>query len=110
MSGGRIPTELWVGAGIRRASMNGVAATVVRKGEVRSGTVVLKLFQSDRGCRVFTQTRDIDGNLTWFPAFDGNRVGEPEADAYIERQVSRDPDLWVIEVESREGWNPFDFF
>lgn len=110
MTAPRIPTELWIGAGIRRASSEGVPATVVRRGERQSGTVILKVNRLDRGCVVYTQTRDAEGRLTWFPALDGTAVGEGDADAYIVRSVARDPDIWVIEVEHREGWHPFDFF
>lgn len=108
MSEGRLPTELWVSAGLRRCSDAGVAATVVRKGELQSGTVLLKLNQRDQGCRLLNQTRDIDGRLVWFAALDGALVPEAEADEYIQRSLKRDPDIWVIEVEHPEGWHPFD--
>ncbi len=108
MSEGRLPTELWVSAGLRRCSNEGVPATVVRKGELQSGTVILKLNQHEQGCRVLNQTRDIDGRLVWFAALDGALVPEADADGYIERSVERDPDIWVVEVEHADGWHPFD--
>lgn len=56
---------------------------------------------------ILTQGRDLDGNLTWFPALDGALVEEAEADAYLERTASRDPDVWIVEIEHRDGWHPF---
>jgi len=108
MSDNRLPTDLWVSAGLRRASDKNVPIAVMRRGERQSGTVILKLNQLDRGCRILTQTRDLDGQLTWFGALDGAAVPDAEAEAYIARAVERDPDIWVIEIEHREGWHPFD--
>ncbi|MFP5517410.1 MAG: DUF1491 family protein, partial [Alphaproteobacteria bacterium] len=39
----RLPTHLWVSAHIRAADAQGVAMTVVRKGDPSRGTVILKL-------------------------------------------------------------------
>lgn len=103
-----LPTELWVSAGLHRCSLEAVPAVVIRKGEKNSGTVLLKLDRRERGYLILTQSRDLEGKLTWFPVQDGAALTGTEATAYAERAMSRDPDLWVIEIENREGWHPFD--
>jgi hypothetical protein len=108
MEDSRIPTELWVKAHLRRLSAQAVPAFVVRRGDPHGGMVILKVNRLDLGCRVLTQTRDLDGILSWMPALNGDLVPESEADAYIERQTARDPDLWVVEVETRDGKHGFE--
>ena len=104
----RLPTELWIKAHIRRCIAEGIPATIARRGEAMGGTVLLKVNQLDKGCRVLTQGRDLDGRLAWLPALSGALVEEPEADQYIARAVERDPDLWVVEIEERVGRHPFE--
>ena len=104
----RLPTDVWVMAHVRRCNADGVPAVVARKGEAKGGTLMIKLNQLENGCRVLSQMRDLDGNLGWLAAFEGAPVPEAEADDYIARAVARDPDLWVVEIESRDGWHPFD--
>lgn len=108
MDEGRLPTDIWVRAHLRRLSAAAVPAAVVKRGDPHGGMVVLKVNRFDLGCRVLTQTRDLDGVLCWFPAFDGRLVPEVEADDYISRQAARDPDLWVVEVETRDGEHGFE--
>ena len=108
MSGERLPTEVWVKAHIRRCLAEGVPVTVARRGEPHGGILLLKLNQLERGCRLLSQTRDLDGRIAWLPALKGALVAEDEADGYIARAVERDPDLWVVEIEHRDGWHPFE--
>ena len=108
MTDERLKAEFWIMAHVRRCNADGVPATVVRRGDSRGGTLVLKINQFDRGCRVLSQALDMDGTLGWLAAFSGGLVPETEADDYIVRATGRDPDLWVVEIESPDGWHPFE--
>lgn len=104
----RLSTDVWVRAHIRRLIASAIPATVARKGAPESGTVLLKVNLLGDGVKVLSQVRDIQGRLGWLAAFEGRAVSEPEADAYLDRQVSVDPDVWIIEIEDREGRHGFD--
>jgi hypothetical protein len=104
----RIPTHVWVMAQVRRCNDSGQPAYVLRRGERMGGLVLLKLALLDGTARVLVQQRDLEGRLGWMPAKGREPVPEAEADAYLERATQRDPDLWVVEVEARDGANPFD--
>lgn len=104
----RLPTELWVKAHIRRCIAAAIPVVVARRGERMGGLVVLKLNQGADGCRVLSQTRDGEGRLAWLGALGGALVPEADADAYIARAIKRDPDLWVVEIETRDGSHPFE--
>ncbi len=106
MSNERLPTELWVSAQLRRLMDAGIGAYLLRRGDSERGTVIVRLIAKD-GTRILTQVRDLDGNLTWMGVKDGAVLETPEADAYIDRAIARDSDLWVIEVETKPGENPF---
>ncbi|NIA67148.1 DUF1491 family protein [Pelagibius litoralis] len=105
---GRLPSELWIKAHIKRCIVDGIPATVVHRGEKNSGTLILKINQLEAGCKVLSQARNLDGDLAWMPALGGGLVEESAADAYIDRAVTRDPDVWVVEIEDREGRHPFE--
>ena len=105
----RLPTHLLVTGQLRRCNDAGVPAYVVHKGEKMGGLIMLKLNLLDGGCRVLAQQRDLDGNLGWMAVVGGEApAAEADADAYIERATARDPDLWVVEIEHKEGWHPFE--
>ena len=81
---------------------------MLRRGDPMGGMVLLKINRLEQGCALLTQTRDLAGRPAWLAAASGELMAEAEADAYIARAVKRDPDLWVIEIESRSGAHPFE--
>jgi hypothetical protein len=104
----RLPTEIWLKAHLRRCYAEGLPATVLRRGDPMGGMVLLKINRLEQGCAVLTQTRDPSGRPAWLAALKGALMPEAEADAYIDRAIKRDPDLWVVEIESRSGAHPFE--
>lgn len=99
----RLKAEIWVKALIRRCEVAGAAAMVVRRGDSTSGTVLVKVNRLDRTATVYAPARAGDGTLIWLAGTGTEPVPEPDADSYVERQRKFDPDLWVVEIEDREG-------
>lgn len=105
----RLPTELWLKAHLAQCSHQGIPAMVLRRGAAMGGLVVLRLDRRDGTVRVLSQTRDMDGRTAWLAAGGpGSALTEAEADAYLDRAVRRDPDLWVVEIEHPQAWHPFE--
>ena len=102
-----LTTSLWVSAQIRLCDRRMIPAVVVRRGDPDAGTVLVKLNRFEAGVTVLIQTSTLDGEQGWAKGTGAQPVKEPEADAYIARQVGRDPDVWVVEIEDRRGeWTP----
>ncbi len=108
MSEARLKTEFWVQACIRRGNAAGIAVTVVHKGDATRGSVLVKLNRLGGGCTVLAETQDARGMRAWIRGTGAEPVAEAAADDYIARNHKYDPDLWVIEVEDREGRLPFE--
>jgi hypothetical protein len=99
MAEDRLKAELWIKAQIRVCDRENIPATIARRGDPTGGAILVKVNRFDAGCRVYTQVRDRDANPAWLCATGADPVPEAEADAYIQRQVQRDYDLWVLEIE-----------
>ncbi len=99
----RLQTDFWVKAYMRRCQGSGGAAFVVRRGNREAGVVLIKPNHLNGGFAVLARSRDLDGAVIWRRATGPDPVEETAAERYVEQQIKFDPDLWVIEVEDREG-------
>ncbi|MBC8240790.1 MAG: DUF1491 family protein [Alphaproteobacteria bacterium] len=99
----RVTAELWVKAHIRKCNVHAIPAMVVRRGDSTAGAIFIKVNHLGSGCMVLAPTNSLDGGRQWRRAIGEALVPDAEADAYIARQLNMDPDLWVLEIEDREG-------
>jgi hypothetical protein len=98
----RLKAGIFVRATIRRAQVAGASAFVVRSGAEEAGAVILKIARLDGTVQVLNQTRDGKGNLVWAQPL-GGWTDEARAQVWCDRQVTFDPDLWILEIEDRQG-------
>jgi hypothetical protein len=104
----RLKAAIWVKAHVRRCATQGITAVIARHGDDTAGSILLKLNRLERGCTVLSPSNRGDGTRVWLRATGPATVPEADADAYIARQVKRDPDLWVLEIEDRDGRHCLD--
>lgn len=103
----KVKAGIWVSMAIRLSDMAGRPAAVLRKGDPDSGGI-LCLMHGREGFVVLSQARDAEGRQAWVRGTGPAPVEEALANAYVERQVKRDPDLWVVEFEAPDLMPPFE--
>ena len=96
----RLTAEFWVHAYLRRLNLANIPAFVVHKGDPTAGAVLVKSSPLDGSARLFHRTYNREGLRVWSLLEAGP---EREMDDIILRQRRFDPDLWVVEVEDRDG-------
>ncbi|WP_270937863.1 DUF1491 family protein [Falsiroseomonas oryzae] len=103
----RVKAGIWVSMATRLSDIAGRPAAVIRKGDPDSGGILCVL-RGREGLMVLSQVRDAEGRPAWLRATGAAPVEEAAADAYVARQVGRDPDLWVVEFEAPDFKPPFE--
>ena len=97
----RLTADFWVRAYLARLRLADIPAFVVARGDATAGAVLVKLATLDGQARLFQRSFDLmSGARTWVVLAEGE---DTDVDAAVRRQRQYDPDLWVIEVESRDG-------
>ncbi len=102
----RLTAQFWVQAYLARLRLSDIPAYVVAHGDDTAGAVLVKLATLDGRAQAFQRGFDLGtGARRWDVLAEG---AEADVDAAIARQRGFDPDLWVIEVEDRQGRHLLD--
>ncbi len=99
----RLRAHFWVQAHIRKCDVAGVPVFVLHRGDETAGSILLIVNRLDRTVDLFAQITNMEGRLVWMRPLGPGVVAEDEANAYVSKVRSRDPDLWVIELEDPSG-------
>ncbi|HVZ05122.1 DUF1491 family protein [Hyphomicrobium sp.] len=105
----RLKSEIWVKAYLRRCAANGAGGVVARHGDDDAGAIFIKVVRADQMAAVFSPAPagldDADYERRWVSRFDAGFVSDSEAEALLKREASFDEDVWIVEIEEREGRN-----
>ncbi len=107
MAEARVKAGMWVQVALRLGNASGRFGAVLRRGDADAGGVLVVLRGRD-GLSVLSQMRTAEGAMGWLRATGPAAVDQTAADAYVERQLRFDPDLWVLEFESPDLLPPFE--
>jgi hypothetical protein len=89
----------------------GAYAVLRRRGAAEAGAIYVLVDRLDGRAALFAPGPADDahfGERRWFRAHASDWVEPSIAEARLVRELRNDPDLWVVEVESRDGLHWLD--
>ncbi|MCW6507096.1 DUF1491 family protein [Lichenifustis flavocetrariae] len=105
---GRLRSDFWVSAYLRRCGGQAIPAMLRRRGSAEAGAILIKLDCLDGTAALFgptpqTEVEDRDTARSFTRMHKDERISTVDAEARLAREISYDPDLWIVEVEDRAG-------
>ena len=102
----RLKSGIWVSAFLRRCMVEGLYGAVIRKGAEEAGAVYVIVNHLDGGCHLFGPapgpSHDDAGERRWVVELTPP-ASMRDVDNLLERKQRFDPDIWIVEVEDRNG-------
>lgn len=92
----RLTSAMLVSALVRRVQNAGGVAAVLSKGEEQAGAVILLCAERGVPAQLLERLLDVQGRYRWAPC---GPTDPEEFDQYLERRRSRDPDMWIVELD-----------
>ena len=95
----RLPAHLEVSALIRAVETAGGFATVIAKGERDAGVILILTNEKGENARLWERMPRLDGARIFAVVKKEEIDKKTEFDDYISRRTTRDPDIWLVELD-----------
>lgn len=106
----RLTSDFWVSAFIRRVGLEGGFATLRRRGAAEAGAIAVTVSRAaDRLAALYLQApqsafdAERPTDRLFVPVWPEVFVEEMRVTEKLARETSYDPDLWIVDVEDRDG-------
>ncbi|HEY8334695.1 MAG TPA: DUF1491 family protein [Tardiphaga sp.] len=104
----RLKTSIWVAAYLRRCQSEGVFGAVRRRGAEEAGAVFVKVALMNGNAMlyapapqtVYDDSRPIERIFMPSPP---QPVDERKIEERLMKEISFDPDVWIVEIEDKAG-------
>jgi hypothetical protein len=107
----RLRSDFWVAAYLRRCAIEGIDAVLRRRGSPEAGAVFVKLDHLDGTATLFgpapqSLVESHGSDRLFAPLL--ARVPPLDVEERMKSELRFDSDLWLVEVDSREGRHNLD--
>lgn len=104
----RLRSDIWVSAYIRRAEIEGAFAVLRQRGAVEAGAIFIRLDCLDGRNALFgpapqSDIEEDDAMRRFRRMHDTDWVDAAALEDRLLREKKFDPDLWIVDVEDRQG-------
>jgi len=105
----RLRSDIWVAAYLRRCGVEGASAVLRRRGAAEAGAIFIKVDHLNGRATLYEPAPQSLAAATapgverlFARAHKDPSIGAEEAEERLKREISFDPDLWIVEVEDGE--------
>lgn len=104
----RLTSDFFVSAYIRRCGVEGAFAALRRRGGAEAGAIFIVIDRLDGTGTLYgpasqSAYEDRPSDRAFSRAHTSETLPHAEIEKRLEREISFDPDCWIVEVEERQG-------
>jgi hypothetical protein len=109
----RVRADIWVAAYLRRCAVEGAAAVLRRRGAAEAGAIFIIVDRLDGRAALYAPAPQSElathgVERLWSRAHKEEWIEPAAVEKRLAREIAFDPDIWIVEVEDREGRNWLD--